>query len=260
MLLYSNLSAVAQLSVTGVIRAQEEVVVRSEFSGIVERIAVREGELVTQGQLLVELRNQRQKINLDLSRAGLAKADASVKEVQAVLDAADRELSRVKLAGSALPRKEMEEKEDQVLRLRANLQVQIASVAQAKEDVRLREHELAETRLTAPFGGTVTQILINRGDTLRPLETQILELVALEPLYAELLLPSGYVEKIREGQKIRVDVESESIAHIGRVDGKVIYVNPKIDAASRTFKVKIEIPNSNGRIRPGMLAQVRFES
>jgi len=49
------------------------------------------------------------------------------------------------------------------------------------------------------------------------------------------------------------------MARIGRVDGTVIYVNPKLDAASRTFKVKIEIPNLNGRVRPGMVAQVRFE-
>ena len=224
-----------------------------------ERIAVREGDRVSERQLLVELRNERQKINLDLSRAGLAKAEASVKEIQALLISAERELARVQVAGNALPRKEVEDKGDQVSRLRANLQVQLASVAQAKEDVRLREQEINETRLTAPFAGTITQIFIHRGDTLRPLETQVLELVALEPLYAELLLPTSSIEKIHLDQKIRVDIESESASHVGRVDGKVIYINPKIDAASRTFKVKIEIRNANGRVRPGMLAQVRFD-
>ena len=66
------------------------------------------------------------------------------------------------------------------------------------------------------------------------------------------------MDRIRKDQKLKVDVESES-ARVGRVEGKVIYVNPKIDAASRTFKVKIEIPNATGKVRPGMLAQVRFE-
>src|ERR1043166_1889859 len=73
-----NPAAVAQLRITGVIRAQEEVTVRSEFSGIVQRIAIREGDSVREGQLLVELRNERQKIALELSRARLAKANASV--------------------------------------------------------------------------------------------------------------------------------------------------------------------------------------
>src|SRR2546426_4190593 len=151
----SNPTASGQFTVTGVIRAQEEIVIRSEFPGIVERIAVREGDRVSERQLLVELRNERQKINLDLSRAGLAKAEASVKEIQALLISAERELARVQVAGNALPRKEVEDKGDQVSRLRANLQVQLASVAQAKEDVRLREQEINETRLTAPFAGTI---------------------------------------------------------------------------------------------------------
>ncbi len=256
--LWLSLPLCAQSNVTGVIRAEEEVIIRSEYSGIVERIAVHEGDAVTQGQLLVELRNTRQKINLQVAQAGVAKAEASQQETQVLLDAAEKELNRTQIAGNALPRKELEEKEDQVRRLRANLQVQSATIAEAKEEVRFREQELNDTRLVAPFAGTVTQIFIYRGDTLRPLETQVLELVALEPLYAEVLLPSSYVDRIHKDEKIKVDVESESL-RIGRVDGKVIYVNPKIDAASRTFKVKIEIPNPTGRVRPGMLAQVHFD-
>jgi RND family efflux transporter MFP subunit len=253
------LPARAQISVTGVIRAEEEVVLRSEFAGIVERISVREGDMVTEGQLLVELRNARQKINLDLAQAGVVKAEATMKETEVVLEAAERELNRVKMAGNAVPRKDVEEKEDLVRRLRTNLQVQTAAIGEARQEVRLREQELGETRLSAPFSATITQIFINRGDTLRPLETQIMELVALQPLYAEVLLPSSYADRVHKDQKIRVDVESESMARVGRVEGTVIYVNPKIDAASRTFKVKIEIPNPTGRVRPGMLAQVRVE-
>jgi RND family efflux transporter MFP subunit len=247
--------AQAQLSVTGVIRAQEEVTLRSEFSGIVQRIAVREGDAVREGQLLIELRNERQMIAVDLTKARLAKANASVEETKVVLDNADKELARVTMAADALPRKEVEDKTDQVLRLKANLNAQLAEVAQAKEEVRLRENELKETQLLAPFAGTVTQIYINRGDTLKPLETQILELVALEELYAELLLPSSYVQRIHADQKMKVQVEGAAIG----LDGKVIYINPKIDASSRTFKVKVGIPNVNGRVRPGMLAEVRFE-
>src|SRR4029079_15733331 len=95
-------SALAQLTVTGVIRAEEEVIIRSEFSGIVARIAGNEGDRVIEGQLLVELRNERQKINLDLARAGMTKAEASLKETQSILENAEKELNRVKIAESAL--------------------------------------------------------------------------------------------------------------------------------------------------------------
>ena len=184
----------AELSVTGVIRAQEEVVVRSEFAGIVQRIAVKEGERVREGQLLVELKNERHRISLDLSRARLEKTNASVSETKVLLENAKKDLARVEKAGDAVPRKDLEDKADQVLRLQAILQAQDAESAQAREEVRLRENEVKETRLSAPFSGTVTQIYINRGDTLKPTETQVLELVALDRLYAEVLLPVAHVQ------------------------------------------------------------------
>jgi RND family efflux transporter MFP subunit len=254
---YFDLCASAQLTVIGVIRAREEVTVRSEVSGIVQRIAVHEGDHVREDQLLVELRNERQRIALDLSKARLAKAFASVEETKVVLDNAEKELSRVKIAADALPRKEVEDKTDQVLRIRANLNAQQADVSQSAEEVKLRENELKETQLQAPFAGTVTQIHINRGDALRPMDTQVLELVALEDLYVELLLPSSYIQRVRPDQKMMVQIED--YPGLGRLEGKVIYVNPKVDASSRTFKVKIQIPNANDRVRPGMLAEVRFE-
>jgi membrane fusion protein, multidrug efflux system len=255
----SNAATAAELTVTGVIRAEEEVTVRSQFAGIVQRIAVREGDRVREGQLLVQMKNDRQRIALDLARAGLSKAEASVEETKVLLANAEKEVNRVKVAAQALPRKELEDKTDHVLRLQASLNAQLADSAQASEEVKLRENELKETQLLAPFDGTVTQIYINRGDTLRPLDTQVLELVALENLYAELLLPSAYVQKIQLDQKIKVQVESEWMGRLGQIHGTVMYATPKVDASSRTFKVKVRIPNANGLVRPGMLVQVRFD-
>ncbi|HXV47838.1 MAG TPA: efflux RND transporter periplasmic adaptor subunit [Candidatus Binatia bacterium] len=248
----------AELTLTGVIRAQEEVVVRSEVPGIVQRIAVREGERVREGQLLLELKNDKQKIAVELTRTRLARASASLQETKVLLDNARKEVERVKIAADALPRKELEDRADQVLRLVANLDAQRAELAQAKEELNLRERELLDTRLTAPFTGTVTQIVINRGDTLKPMETPILELVALDRLYVELLLPSAHAQKARIDQKVVLQVENDALGKIGQVEGKIIYVNPKLDAASRTIKVKVSVPTLNGTIRPGMLAQAKF--
>ena len=248
----------AEFTVAGVIRAQEEVVLRSEFAGIVQRLAVREGERVRKGQLLIEMKNDRQKISIELSRARLTKANASLAETGVLLETAKKELGRVKIAGDALPRKELEDRGDQVLRLQALLEAQEAEVSQAKEEVNLRENELKETQLSAPFNGTVTQIYINRGDTLKPTETQVLELVALDRLYVELALLVDHIHRIRLDQKVPVQVESEILGRQGLLEGRVIHINPKVDASSRTFRVKIGFSDANGRVRPGMLAQVNF--
>ncbi|HEX4997041.1 MAG TPA: efflux RND transporter periplasmic adaptor subunit [Terriglobia bacterium] len=251
-----GVAAAQTLPAPGVVRAEEEVTIRSEFSGIVQRIAVREGDRVEEGAILVELKNERQKITLEMAQTGLAKARASVDETKVLLDNAEKELNRVKTAGAALPRKEFDDKSDQVLRLNANLNAQKAELAQAETEVKLREHELRETQLLAPFSGTVTQIFINRGDTLRPLDTPVMEIVALDDLYTEVLLPSSSALKVTLDQKLKVYVESEWMGRNGEVEGRVMYINPKVDAASRTFIVKIRIPNNHGLVRPGMLATV----
>jgi HlyD family secretion protein len=167
LVLLAGMPADAQLVLTGVVRAEQEVIVQSEYAGVVERIAVKEGAVVAEGQILVELRNERHKIALDLSRAGLTKAIALVEETRAVLENAEREAGRLRIAAGAVPRKELEDIEGQVSRVKAGLNAQIADRTRAEQEVRLREQELEETRLVAPFSGTVTEIFITRGESLR---------------------------------------------------------------------------------------------
>jgi membrane fusion protein (multidrug efflux system) len=257
--LLPGVPAYAQLVLTGVIRAEKEVIVQSEYAGVAEHIAVKEGDVVTEGQLLVELKNERHKIALELARTGLARANALVDETRAVLENAEREAGRLRIAAGALPRKDLENIEDQILRVKAGLTAQIADRSRAEQEVRMREQELKETRLVAPFSGTVTEVFITRGESLRPIDTPVLELVALDNLYAEVLLPSRYVRNITAKQQIAVQVENEWMGRPGQLTGQIIYIKPTIDAASRTFKVKVGIPNTNGLVRPGMLAQVRFD-
>jgi RND family efflux transporter MFP subunit len=254
-----DLAASEKTIVTGVVRAQEEVVVRSELSGLVQRIDVEEGDVVREGKVLVELKNERQKLALELAKTGLDKAKAAIDETNVLLDNSEKELNRVKTAGSALPRKELDDKTDQVLRLKANMNAQKAEQAQAETEVRMREQELKETQVLAPFSGTVTQIFVHKGDTLRPLDTPILEIVALDDLYTELLIPSSNAHKLTLNQKIMVHVESEWMGTTGQIEGRVSHINPKVDASSRTFLVKVRIPSKSGLIRPGMLAIVEIE-
>lgn len=249
--------AFAQLAVTGIVRPVEEVVIKSELGGLVQNIAVKEGDRVKEGQLLIELQNQRQKISVELSKAGLEKAKAAVDETKVLLANAEKESARIQIAASALPRKEAEDIVDQIARLKANLAAQQAELARGEQDVKLREQELKDTQIFAPFNGTVTEIFIHRGESLRPIETPVLELVDLDRLFAELRLPSNYVKSLQLKQSVKVQIEGEWLGRIGLLDGEVTYINPTIDAASRTFKVKVGIP-PRGLVRPGMLVEARF--
>lgn len=250
-------AAFAQLAVTGILRPVEEVIIKSELAGLVQRIAVKEGDHVREGQLLVELDNAHQKINVQLSEIIITKAKAVVDETKVVLDNAEKESERIQMAANALPRKELEDIRDQVLRLKSSLAAQVAEVARAEQELKLREQELKDTQILAPFDATVTEIFIHKGESLRPIDTPILQLVGMDKLFAELRLPSSYVSKIQLRQTVKVQVEGEWLGRIGALDGEITYINPTVDAASRTFKVKVGIP-SRGLVRPGMLVEARF--
>lgn len=251
------LAAQPQATVIGVVRAHDQAIMQSESAGIVDRIVVKEGDVVTEGQTIVELRRQRQEIALEVARAGLVRADAQAAETEALLDAARKERERAVTAAEVLAKKDVDDARDAVERLEASLRVQMADVARARQEVKLREHELKQTRLVAPFAGTVTRILVHRGDALNPVETQVAELVDLTRLYVEVLLPRQDALRLRVGAAIAVAVEPEWLGRAGSVTGRVSYVNPTVDAASRMVTVKIDVPNPTGSIRPGMVANVR---
>jgi membrane fusion protein, multidrug efflux system len=241
----------------GVVRAHDQAIMQSESAGIVDRILVKEGDVVTEGQTIVELRRQRQEIALEAARAGLLRAEAQGAETSALLDAARKELERSKIAADVLAKKDLDDARDAVERLEASLRVQMADVSRAQQEVKLREHELKQTRLVAPFAGTVTRILVHRGDALNPVETQVAELVDMTRLFVEVLLPRQEALRLNVGTAMAVRVESEWLGRAGSVTGHVSYVNPTVDAASRMVTVKIDVPNPTGAIRPGMVANVR---
>jgi RND family efflux transporter MFP subunit len=241
----------------GVVRAHNQAILQSESAGIVDRILVKEGDLVEEGQTIVELRRQRQEIALEVARAGLERAEAQAQETGALLDAARKERERANKAADVLAKKDVDDARDAVDRLEASLRVQTADVARAQQELKLREHELRQTRLVAPFAGTVTRILVHRGDALNAVDTQVAEVVDLTKLYVEVLLPRQDALRLKVGTAIPVQVEREWLGRAGSVTGQVSYVNPTVDAASRMVTVKIDVPNPDGAIRPGMVANVR---
>ncbi len=248
--------AFAQDTSTGVVRPEEAVIVRSEVAGIIQTIEVGEGDEVSEGQVLVQMRSNTQEIGVRLTEARLLRAEAAAAASRATLENAQHTLARIDIAAAAVPEKEREDVADEMRRLDALLRAQEAEVAEVRVELGLRQLQLDETRISAPFDGTVTVIQIEKGDTLAPLETPILVLVNLNRLYVELALPVAEISNVQEGRSVEVQVEDAVLGNTGHIEGMVSYVNPTVDPSSRTFLVKIRISDHSRRIRPGMRAVV----
>lgn len=216
------------LHAVGSLLADEAVVLRPEIAGRIEAIRFSEGGRVAAGDVLFEL-------NASENRAMLAQTEA-----QQLLDRQNfervKEMRQKNLASA--------QQYDEVL---AKLKYSNASVE--KERIRLEKMVIR-----APFAGVVGLRQVAVGDYVTEGQA-LVNLEALNPIKLDFKLPEKYAAFVRSGLPLTVGVE----AYPGRDFGGVVYaVDPRLDAATRTLKVRARLQNASLLLRPGMFAKIRL--
>jgi multidrug efflux system membrane fusion protein len=216
----------ATLTVRGRTQALHWVDTRAQVDGIVKTIHFEKGDRVKAGDVLCELMvNDRQ--------AKLDQAKALVAERQKEWDAADNLLKQG--ATSATAAKQA-----------------IAALEAARADERTQAIELENTRIRAPFSGFVDDRYVNVGDYMRVGDKCEL-VIAPEPFLAVGGVSEQDVGKLKIGSPASARlVTGESVA------GRVYFVATKADATTRTFRIEIELPNSDARLRDGVSADIHI--
>jgi multidrug efflux system membrane fusion protein len=216
----------ATLAIRGRTQALHSVDTRAQVDGIVKAIHFEKGDRVKAGDVLCELVvNDRQ--------AKLDEANALVSERQKEWDAADN--LQKQGAMSATGAKQA-----------------MAALEAAKAAERTQQIELGNTQIRAPFSGFVDDRYVNVGDYMRVGDK--CELVfAPEPFLAVGAVSEQDVGKLKLGAPANATlISGESVA------GKVYFIANKADAATRTFRVEIELPNADARLRDGVSADIRI--
>ena len=228
------------------------------FAGTIARRPVMEGDTVRVGTTLAELDSDMERAALKLSRLKSESAHeinaATMSEEQARV-----ELGRVSDLFDRQPpmatkwEHEKARVEWEIARIRteyARFQHRLAEQEYARDQVAFDKRSLL-----APWDGKVYKVLKEVGEAVAE-STPIIELSQLDPLWIELKLTREQAGNIKLGQQAKVtclDDESQSRA------GKVIFIDRQADAASSTFRVRIEIPNADGAMQAGLRARVKFE-
>lgn len=211
---------------TGTLLANEELDLMSEIAGRITQINFKEGTPVHQGQILIKLNDA------DL-RALLTKL-----QLQKAL--AEREETRAK---SLLDQK-LISLEEYDAKLNA-VQIVAADIEKTKSDI-------AKTELHAPFSGVVGLRAVSVGSSIAA-TTPIAHLEQLSPIKIEFSLPEKYAKTIQVGSPISFTVTGSEREYAGTVYA----LEPKIDPATRTLKVRATAPNADGSLTPGAFAKIR---
>ncbi|HHI81570.1 MAG TPA: efflux RND transporter periplasmic adaptor subunit [Rhizobiales bacterium] len=212
--------------VRGRTELEKKITVRARTSGIVEETAVREGDHVRAGDLLCRLDMRDRKAKLAQARAQLASARRDFE--------AARKLARIKFAS------------------RAKLASEQARLDAAKAAVEQINQDIGWTRITSPLTGIVIRLDGERGSFLQP--GQPCAVVAVfDPLLVTAQVSERDIAKIRLGQKATARlVTGETIT------GRVTFIAPTSDLATRTFRVEAETANPGYRLRDGITAEISF--
>lgn len=133
------------------------------------------------------------------------------------------------------------------------LQAGLASVKQAEASLAQIKDQITKTKITAPFKGLINQVHFAEGEMI-PSGQTVINLIKIDQLYAEIDVTAATASAIKQGDI--VEVKAETMQHY--IDGEVSNISPAANPSSRTFLVKIKIPNAEQKLRAGMFADVKI--
>jgi RND family efflux transporter MFP subunit len=232
-----------RVSVPGTLLARRESRIGAEVSGRIERVLVSDGDRVEPGAPLFQIDPEPYRMALRQAEAGLDVARAERAQIEADLARAN-ELRRSDIVAA-----------EQLERLRTQVSVAKARERQAAESVALARHNLAKTLVTAPFGGSVAQRLADEGTTalVQP-QTIVLVLQETAELEATANVPESQLMLVRTGDEALVHVEGLREP----IRTQVFAVSDSIDLETRTYRVKMLVPNPEHALKAGVFARVEI--
>lgn len=232
---------------TATLEPRQEALIVPRVSGLIERIYVQEGDWVRKGQALAEI----EKADYELA---LRQASASLREAEVSYEQSRRDYERYKelFESRVISQREFEG---------VRVQYELASVRLERARAAYEEARKAyeETTVRAPFSGVVTERLKEEGERVRSSlpgqEAALLRLQDISTVRATGYLPQVEMGRIRVGMEAELEVDAFEERTF---KGRVVLVNPMVDPQSRSFMVKVEVPNPQGLLKGGMFAKVRI--
>ena len=266
------------VSATGTLAAEDQVVLGTKVVGRLGEISVDLGSRVRKGQAIARIDPSDYRLRVDQAEAALQQARVRLGlPAEGTSDKIEPEqTATVRQAAATL--KEARLTHDRMMKLwennyiaRAELDAAVAQLAIAEsqyqnalEEVRIRQgllfqrrseleiarQQLADTIIASPMDGAVSERQASVGQYLAA-GASVVTLVRMDPLRLRLAVPERQAGTVRVGQAVELTVEGDS----RRYSGRVVRLSPAISENNRTLLIEAEVPNREGRLRPGSFAK-----
>lgn len=218
-----------RIEVLGVAKGRQSVTITSNTAEMITAVHFRDGQSVSRGQVLVELKADSE--------------DAGIAEARATLAQAERDYQRWKTLA------------DRGVAPRATAEQYLSALETAKAAVASAKAQKLDRVIRAPFAGRVGISDVAPGTLISP-GTAIVSLDDVSVIRVDFSVPDRYLATLREG----LPITARPDALPGEVfQGRIAQIDTRIDSTTRALKARAEFPNSDGRLKPGMLVKVGID-
>ncbi len=234
------------------IQPSQIVPVGTAVPGVVESVSVERGDTVTRGQVLLQLRAGVERASLAVARERATQMGETV-VANGTQELAQRELERANELYA----------QNFVSKTYLDKQLAEAKVAGGRTDqagerrklstreVDLAQAQLAQRTVRSPISGVVVERLSSPGEYVE--QKPVLRIATIDPLRVDVLVPAAAFGQVAVGQTATVAPE---LFNRSSHTATVKTVDRLIDAASNTFRVRLELPNPNGALPAGLRCKI----
>ena len=216
------------LSVRGYTKAKRSVSIASETSGIIDALPVKEGQKVKKNELICKIRVGAREAKLAEAEALMRSKEIDFKAAEKLVEKGHFSLSRAAAAQAAFDT--------------------------AKALVAQRQIELEYTMIRAPFDGVLDVRHVELGDFItigQPCGT----VIDKNPLKIVTQVSEKQVSALKTGAKGKATLATGEV-----VEGIISYLAEKADPVTRTFRMEVEVDNSDYKLRDGVSTNLEVEA
>ncbi len=226
----------------GTVEAVHQATLSAQTSGRVAEVLFDVNDFVEAGSVLVRFTNTEQKAALDQALANLEAAEAAYKQAEAeyrrIKDVFERKL---------VSKSEMDRVTSQRDAARARLKAAESAVKSARQ-------QYEYTIVRAPYAGIVTKRFIEPGESVNPGQPLMAGL-SLDRLRVQVDVPQSMIAPVRQHKEAEIwldEVGSRTLK------GERVIIFPFADPASKTFRVRVDLPQAETGLFPGEFVKTAF--
>lgn len=214
--------------VQGDVETDQNIIIYPQFSGTLTQVYVKEGQIVSKGQLLAKIDD-----------GGLSSQLAQVQAQTALAKTTFERQSRLwdQKIGSEI----------QYLQAKTNYEASQNAFDQLQT-------QLGKTNVRAPFSGTIDQIITDQGSLVNPGQSPLMRIVNTNDMYVKADVPESYLGKVTEGSEVIVEFISLGKTYTGKIRQVSNFINPD----NRSFSIQVALPNKDHLLKPNLIATIKL--